>query len=316
MVRRLYDAPIALGELEQQLTRVEANHHDTFTHPRELSVADEGKLLVRGEAHRLQPKALDQLAGKLRVPASYLHRCPPDLVATNLNRWISGLRSDVLVRFDGSEVRAILSPRYQPVSNLEIVQRVLGTVPEDMPVRFELTACLFVAQVLTPEYREGGLHGGMNLTNSETGHSVVQLSALIYRTICLNGLILGDSDVALKRRHTHDAGKTLHELTGLARQAWAESSRMPGRLDGTRTIRIPDPVPVFDRIAQRYGLGQLQRRAIDRAFDVEPGGSLFEVINAVTRAANGPSLSLAERSELQEVGGRMLGLAEAGHRWL
>jgi hypothetical protein len=55
---------------------------------------------------------------------------------------------------------------------------------------------------------------------------------------------------------------------------------------------------------------------IDRAFDVEPGGSLFEVAGAATRAANGPSLSLAERSELQEVGGRMLSLAEAGHRWL
>lgn len=316
MVQRLYDPPIALGQLEHELVRAERQHHDTFAHPRELRVADDGQLLIRGEPHRLQRKALDQLGAKLRVPASYLHRCPPDLVAANLNRWLTSCRSELLVRMDGGKVRAVLSARYQPVSHVEVVRSVLRSVSEDTPVRFELSASLFVAQVLTPGYRDQGMHGGMNLCNSETGHAVVQLTALIYRTICLNGLILGDSDVALKRRYTHEAHKTLAELDEVAGVAWSQAADLPGRLDRTRFVRIPEPEPVFDRITQKYGLGPLQRRAIGVAFEVEPGGSLFEVINAVTRAANGPSLQLEERAQLQEVGGRMLALAEAGHRWL
>ena len=213
-------------------------------------------------------------------------------------------------------MRALLSPRYQPLSNLELVRAILGKVPADTPVRYEVTAAHFVAQVLTPDSRGGGLHGGISLGNSETGHRVVELSAMIYRTICLNGLILGDSEVTLRRRHTHRARATVQELREMAGLAWGRVAGFPGRLEATRTIRIPEPEPVFDRIAERYGLGAPQRRAIGEAFQVEPGPSLFEVVNAVTRAGNSPSLPLEERAELQEVGGRILALAEKGHRWL
>ena len=316
MVRRLFDTPVPLAELEASLCRLDERFHDTLVPSRELKVADDGRLLVGGEAHRLQPRALDQLAARLKVPASYLRRCPTDLQAHNLNRWLGQLHSTVLVRFDSQSVRALLSDRYQPVSNLEMVRSMLRAVPEDTPVRYELTGSLFVAQVLTPGYRQRGIHGGMNIVNSETGHAVVRLSALLFRTICLNGLIMGDQEVSLRRRHTHDAQKTLEELTGMAELAWGRVAGFPGRLEGTRTIRIAEPEPVFDKIAERYGLGPPQRRAIGEAFQVEPGLSLFEVINAVTRAANFERLPLEERTELQEVGGRILQLAEGGYRWL
>ena len=90
MVRRLYDPTVPLGELEASLSQLDRRFHDTSTSARDLTVTDDGRLMVWGEAHRLQPRAFDQLAGKLRVPAAYLHRCPPDLQATNLNRWLAG----------------------------------------------------------------------------------------------------------------------------------------------------------------------------------------------------------------------------------
>ena len=102
----------------------------------------------------------------------------------------------------------------------------------------------------------------------------------------------------------------------MALMAWGRVAGFPGRLESTRTIRIPQADPVFDRIEQRYQLSPPQRRAVREAFQVEPGETLVEVINAVTRAGNAPSLPLEERAELQELGGRLLSLAEAGHRWL
>ena len=185
--------------------------------------------MVRGEAHRLQPRAFDQLAGKLRVPASYLHRCPGDLVARNLNSWLAGIHTDVLIRFDGDEVRAVLSPRYQPVSSLELVRALSRAMPDDTPVRYELTCAHFVAQVLTPESQNGGgLRGGISIGNSETGFRVVEMSALIFRVICLNGLIMGDSEVTVRRRHTHDAAGTLEEIRSMALMAWGRVAGFPG----------------------------------------------------------------------------------------
>ncbi len=129
-------------------------------------------------------------------------------------------------------------------------------------------------------------------------------------------MLLGASADAMKRRTPPGAHEPLAGLDEVEGVAGRQAAALPGRLARPRFVRIPEPEPVFDRITQKYGLGPLQRRAIGVAFEVEPGGSLFEVINAVTRAANGPSLQLEERAQLQEVGGRMLALAEAGHRWL
>lgn len=316
MIRRLYDSPVVLGDLEHELARTERRHHDTQAVARSTRMTDDGRLVVDGTPHRLLPRALDQLAAKLRVPASYLSRCPTDLAATNVNRWLEGSDAELLVRFDGDTVRALLSTRYRPVSHLEVVRGLMQSVPEDTPVRYELQANLFMAQVLTPGHMSLGLHGGINVLNSETGHAAVQLSAMVFRTICLNGLILGGQDVTLRRRHTHDAARTLEELTGTARMAWSHAADYPDRFERTRLVRIPDPEPVFDRIAAHHGLDKRQREALSLAFRIEPGGTLFEVINAVTRAANRPQLELEERVQLQELGGRMVALAEAGHRWL
>lgn len=318
MVRRLYDPPQPLGALEQDLEQLDRRYHDTLVPSRELKVSDDGRLLVGGEAHRLDDRALTQLAAKLQVPASYLRRCDPALRAVNLNRWLGQLNAEVLVRFDGHQVRALLSSRYRPVSNADVIRSVLKAVPEDTPVRHEMTGALFVAQVLTPSSRNGApLSGGVNLANSETGHAVVSLTAMVWRLACLNSLLCGGAEMTLRRRHTHDATRTLEEVAEMAEIAWSRAAGFPGRFEATRTILMPRPIEaVFDKIAERFSLTQQQRRLIGEAYQVEPGPTLFDCINALTRAGNSERLPLEERTELQEVGGRILQLAEGGHRWL
>ena len=142
MIRRLYDSPVVLGELEHELAQAERRHHDTQAVARSTRMTDDGRLVVDGTPHRLLPRALDQLAAKLRVPASYLGRCPTDLAATNVNRWLETSDARLLVRFDGDAVRAVLSTRYRPVSHLDVVRGLMQSVPEDTPVRYELQANL------------------------------------------------------------------------------------------------------------------------------------------------------------------------------
>ena len=73
---------------------------------------------------------------------------------------------------------------------------------------------------------------------------------------------------------------------------------------------------VLERIGGRYKFDEPEVEASKAAWHIEPGESLWSVIQAVTRAANSPALSVDSREKLQMTGGRILELAGRGNRWL
>ena len=98
---------------------------------------------------------------------------------------------------------------------------------------------------------------------------------------------------------------------------WSEDRpKIPGRLGDTRHVRVPDPMSVFERIANRYKFDDAEQEAVHVAFEAEPGDSLRSIIHACTRAGNAASLSGDSREKLQRAGGRILELAERGTRWI
>jgi hypothetical protein len=306
---------MALGELEGVLTQREKDFRDQAVRMDDLGFDPaDGRLTIGGERFRLQGQALDQIAARLRVPANYLRRCPPELLAENLNYWKEQTDGDVLVRFDRGEVRALLSERYRPVSNLELVRSLLSTCPAESPVRWEMDATRLALQVLRPA-PERTLLGGVSAQNSETGHCIVELNALVYRVVCTNGLILSGGEVTVRRRHTRESGATIEELRRTISDAWPKAVRHADRFDAMRMVRATPAEPVFERIDREYGIKENQTAAVRAAYRVEPGHTLFDVINAYTRAGNCPELSLDERTELQVVGGRVLASAERGRLW-
>ena len=317
MVARLFGPPDTLENLEDVLADQARGQEDRRIHSDRVLATRDGSLRVGGRVFRLRPEALKQLATRLRVPASYLTRCPSELAATNLNQWLRRLDRELLVRIDGGEVRAVLSARYRPISHLELVRAATRGLSRHTPVRYELGPRHFAAQILSHDALSGGdLHGGVHLGNSETGHRVVELQALVYRVVCLNGLILTDAAATLQRRHTRAPEATLDEAYRMAGEAWQVAERSRDRFHAVRSVRVPGPKLALERIADRYQLGPEIREALLRAFDLEPGASLFEVINAVTRAGNDGRLPLPDRMELQQLGGKILDLAAKGKRWL
>jgi hypothetical protein len=54
-----------------------------------------------------------------------LSKCPAAVQAYNLNDWLSRERNpDLFFRFDGDDVRAIFTPRYQSMDNVEVLKRL------------------------------------------------------------------------------------------------------------------------------------------------------------------------------------------------
>ena len=80
---------------------------------------------LAGEPHPLRPRAQSLMANRLGIPMQYLQRCPAEVQAYNLNHWIlHEPNPELFFRFDGNEVRAIFTPRYRPMDNLEVLERL------------------------------------------------------------------------------------------------------------------------------------------------------------------------------------------------
>jgi hypothetical protein len=70
---------------------------------------------VAGKQVEVAPTAQRLLSNRLRVPYSYLSRCPAELQARNLNYWIEQERQQretFFCRFDANRLRAVFTERY------------------------------------------------------------------------------------------------------------------------------------------------------------------------------------------------------------
>ena len=134
----------------------------------------------------------------------------------------------------------------------------------------------------------------------------------LWTRIGLKALILR----LLGKRHVVDPWAVLSDFGRKARYALEEGATHVNRLGDTRNVIVRDPVPVLDRISERYHLDDGEKEAMHRAFHREPGDTLFSVIQAVTGSGNDPALGIESREKLQELGGRLLELASSGRRWI
>ncbi|MCC6574422.1 MAG: DUF932 domain-containing protein [Planctomycetes bacterium] len=309
-----------LAEVVDVLHESAQGHRDVVVKASDLFMNfDEACLQIGNEALPLQSWALSQLGSKLGIPGNYLVKCREEaleLLSINANFWLRQQSGHLMLRLDGNEVRAVLSTRYQSVSNEEVASELARVLPPQTPVRFELTATHFELQVIGDgDGTEDSLHGGLHVTNSEVGCSSVRISSLLFRTICLNGMILGGQQFTWERRHIGRMALQ-QEIRGEVDRLLGASTETLGQFRATARIHIEGPMEVFRRIVERFKLTVDQRDAIVLAHANEPGSSLFHCLNAVTGAGNNPALPLERRRELQEIGGRLLELSEKGRRWL
>ena len=223
----------------------------------------------------------------------------------------------LFVRFDGPEIRAILSTRYIPISNSELIELFSD---QDFEVDVDLTATRMTARLITKDIREGMrygsdyVRGGLTISNSEVGFGSVELQAFTHRLICLNGMIIS-GQISMKRIHLKSRDNLNGEVRDISARILDSLPHQLGKMRDSQDIHVPEPQAVLKRISEHYKLTEPEIKAIDRAYPFEEGSRLFNIIGVITRAANDTSLSSDSRVKLQETGGRVLTGAENG-RWL
>lgn len=346
---------LTLGELSQRLLADARSHRDFIADTRKIDVdVADGAPIVRfattDSTIAVAPTqhALRQIGAHVDIPAKYLDRMvadAPALLAANVNHWFHANPTPRMLRTKvdgGATLRAFLSNRYRPLDNHDLAEAV---IPQLLAPGWEIksaqiTDSRFYIQAVSTKLaasiahaqrtgsKDDVVHPGIVISNSEVGAGALSVEPMVFRLVCLNGMIAGTSirrnhvgrtsgggpedpyefysdetrrldDAALwaKVRDTVDAAVT----DAIFRRLVSKLSAASG--DGLGD----DPVAVVEVTAQRFGLDEREQSSVLRHLAAGGDFSRFGLLNAVTRTAE-DARTYDRAIELERVGGEILGL--------
>ena len=299
----------------QKVHGMSANYYDETIPLVDMEFNGLQNMWIAGKEIEVMPSAQSLFANRLRVPYSYLARCPEELQARNLNYWIQRevkKRETLFCRFDADKLRAVFTDRYKAIDNMEILSRMIeyGFSPE-IEVQYSLDQNLLVLKV--PDFtRTFGFDGddivpGISIANSEVGILAFSIEAYFYRLICSNGLI---SKTSVASRFKHVSRRALDEFPDILRQVVNDSEHNQRRFEISTQTHVGDPLATIGTFNSQFQITKKEAEAIQHAWDIEQGYTMFHILNAYTRAAQDGALTSEESYKLERVGGLILSLVK------
>jgi hypothetical protein len=300
-----------LAEVSNRVDALNQNCFDKLVDVPTISFDSLQTMKIEGERHVLRTMAQRSIAWRLGIPFNYLQKCPPELQSEQMNYWIKNeKREKLFVRFDDQEVRAIFTPRYKPVDNFEVLARLdeMGYAPETK------VQCLHDAEFMLLSIPDGKrsfkINGdkmtpGISISNSEVGLASLSISAFCLRIVCQNGLI-AKTEISASYRHV--STKILTELPQVFEKVADGLGKQKDRLKLSLESPVADPLMTIENFNRQFALGEQEKEAVAYAWPQEAGETMFNVVNAYTRAAAMEGLPAESSFKLQRVGGEVLGM--------
>ena len=290
------------------------DHYDEIMPIRDMEFNNFYNMTIGYKEFEVLPSAQRLIANRLRIPQSYLSRCPEYLQSDNLNYWLEmekKNRETLFCRFSGNKLRGLFTQRYTALDHMEVLTKMLeyGFDPS-CEVHFSLDESMMLLKV--PEYsRMFGLTEkdkvvpGISIANSEVGLLALSIEAYFYRLVCSNGLI---SKTAVSSRFKHVSRKALETFPQVLSDVVYQSQSSQGRYQMSMQEPVDDPLETIALFGRQFQLSQDEIEVVKKAYYLEQGATMFHVINAFTAAAREPDLTAIDAYKMERVGGSVLGL--------
>ena len=290
---------------------------------------------------------LDQIGARLEIPRKYFKRMQsdaPDLLVRNLEHWSHRNPERRMVRTfagradNGWDVgRAYLSDRYKRLENEQVLAQIVPQLAQVGGISIQdcqITENRMYVKAVTPkvqgEIKKGdAVQAGVIISNSEVGGGALNISPLVFRLVCLNGMILPD-----KRFRAFHVGRRAEEsesvyemLTDETRQAddhaillkardvansifnqdYFDKLLLPLREAAEDELETKRPDKAVEVLSRQIGMNEEEQMSV--LTHLISGGDLsrWGMANAVTRAAQ--DVASYDRSvHLETVGGNIIHL--------
>lgn len=334
---------LALPDLAQKLHQDRFNKHDFVADTRQLAMNDDGELVLQdingNRTWEINNHMHGQLASRLDIPKKHYDRLltkHPDLLAHQVSHLFDREHERRMVRTLDGTARAFLSDKFRidmdnyDVANaaLPVLQGVQGM--EVLSCGVTDTRMYIKAQFprLRAEVKRGDVvTAGIVISNSEVGAGSLRIEALLYRLICLNGMIAGEllrkfhvgtrhglDDNTFEvltqetREKTAEAMKAvIHDVTKAATDATRFNDRITQLIDTTKEKVTGDVPKAIEVLGNRLNLTQDEESSVLR--HLIQGGDLsrWGVANAVTAASQNID-DYDRATEFERFGGNVIDL--------
>jgi hypothetical protein len=311
-------ATTTLGNLIERVETMSAGNFDETVSLNEIEFGSLNEMWIGGVGVEVLPQAQRLLANRLRVPFTYLERCPAGLQAENLNHWLKEERKQretFFCRFNGQhQVRAVFTDRYTAIDNREILAKMpeLGFRPEQ-EVQYMLDDGMMVVKV--PEYTRSfevalkdKIVPGLSISNSEIGFLSFCIECFYLRLVCTNGMVVPVS--AGQSRFKHVSRRAFEALPETIRQVAESSNHQQAQMVISVNTPVHNPIQTIESFNKRFGLTVAEGEMVKASFAQEPGGIMWSVIQAYTGSARSPELTVEAAYRLERVGGQILALVK------
>ena len=340
----------SLIELATEIQRQADGKRDYVTDTRSLEMTGRGQLAMDLNDTQVTvdvtPHTHNQIAQRVGIPTSYYKKMQaeaPQLLATNVNTWFQDKPERRMVRTLEGNARAFLSDRYRILDHYEILEAVLPVVGEMGEgvniVSTEITDNRIYLKVINKrlelEVQKGdAVQAGFVISNSEIGMGAVKVEPLIYRLVCLNGMIA--QDYSQRKYHVGRAAASTDEAYELYADETLKADDEAFLLKIRDTVRAAVDIAKFTTIVDRMreSIGQKIEGSPIKAVEVASktfnlnqgesdgvlnhlirGGDLsaYGLLNAITRTAQDVE-SYDRSTELEAIGSKVLALPKSTWR--
>ena len=298
-----------LGKVSARVEELSKSCTDHLVPVKDISFDSLESIRISNEVHPMRPIAQMSIANRLGIPIQYLRKCPSELQAFNMNHWIKQEKNEQLfLRFDGVEIRAVFTPKYRPIDNFEVLERLdaLGYPPET-PVQCHLDSQFMSLSILDGK-QTFSLNGdkitpGVSVSNSEVGLACLSIAAFFLRLICTNGLV---AKTEVNASYKHVSLKVFKEFPQVLEKVSLELARKREQLKFSTESAVDNATVTMENFNRQFQLNKQEKEAVEWGWSRESGYTMFHLVNAYTRAAQFEGLPAESSYRLQKVGGMIL----------
>lgn len=330
----------SLTEMAHELERQNAVKQDYVVDTREMTMLNATEIHLPGGIgeQAILPLAHRQIGQRLSIPAKYYDRLRtdhPQLLDLNVNGLFQAEPERRMIRTLDGKARAFLSDRYRRRDNFELANAVLPVlkqIPDAQVLSCALTDERMFIKVVSPRLQADvkvgdTVQAGVSIENSEVGLGALVVRPLLYRLICLNGMV---TEAATRHYHVgkrvetdedysvySDATLRLDDEAFFAKvgdtvnAAVSEAtfqSIVAGLRETTETPKMADPIKGVEVLAKRYGMTEGESHGVLTHLIKDGDLTLYGAIQAVTRTSQDLE-SYDRASEFERLGGTMLTMA-------
>ena len=303
-----------LENVIDQVHQISANHYDEIVPVQEMEFDSLKRMWVAGKQVEVAPSAQRLLSNRLRVPFSYLSRCPANLQAENLNYWIEQERQHrdtFFCRFDGPRLRAVFTDRYRPLDNMEVLSQLIqhGFDP-GTKVQYAIDDGMFLVKI--PEFaRAFDVNPGYGKLDEIVPGVAFAIAKLVCWLSASRRSFTGWSapTVLSPRHHQRYRGSSTS-----ATVAWnsfpetlagviEDSIRKQEQFKLSRRSSVDDPIRSIESFSQRFGLSQTETEVVRQSY--HHGARSHDVSHHQCFHAGGTGIRSGHPSSLSAgIGGR------------